>query len=309
VNNNPDDFTPGVYPTVQEGVDALSPTTTTPQTLFIYPGTYVEQVYIPALKSNLTVQGYTEDARTYDGNTATITFNLALLNVTSDDLTATVRQWNPNTKFYNLNIANTFGHVPKNGQNLALSAHTTNQGYYACQLLGYQDTLLANTGNQLYVKNLIVGAVDFIFGQTATAWLEQCDIRTIATGCITASGRAAATNPSWYVINNSNIDGINSSIPAGTNYLGRPWEPFARVVFQNSYLGAIIQPAGWSIWSTTTPNTENVTFAEYDNFGPGSVLEEGPRANFSEQLDAPMTIESILGSEYTSEWWVDTSYF
>jgi pectin methylesterase-like acyl-CoA thioesterase len=112
----------------------------------------------------------------------------------SDDLTATVRQWNPNTKFYNLNIANTFGHVPKNGQNLALSAHTTNQGYYACQLLGYQDTLLANVGNQLYVKNLIVGAVDFIFGQTATAWLEQCDIRTIATGSITASGRAAATS-------------------------------------------------------------------------------------------------------------------
>jgi len=140
------------------------------------------------LKSNLTVQGYTPDGSSYAGNAATITYNLALENTTSDDLTATVRQWNPNTKFYNLNIANTFGHVPTNGQNLALSAHTGNQGYYGMQLWGYQDTLLANTGNQLYSKTLIVGAVDFIFGQTATAWLDQVDIRTIATLQLTPPG-------------------------------------------------------------------------------------------------------------------------
>ena len=178
------------------------------------------------------------------------------------------------------------------------------------QLLGYQDTLLANTGNQLYAQSLITGAVDFIFGQTATAWLQSIDIRTIATGCITASGRAAATNPSWYVINGSNIAGINDSIPAGDNYLGRPWEPFARVVFQYCYLSDVIAPAGWSVWSTTPgeSNIENVTFAEYMNYGPGSVLEEGPRANFSEQLDAPITIESILGNAYMDEWWVDLSY-
>ncbi|KUJ06425.1 uncharacterized protein LY89DRAFT_769533 [Mollisia scopiformis] len=216
--------TAGSYSTVQEGVNALSLTATTPQNLFIYPGTYREQVYIPALKSNLTVQGYTIDGSSYTENTATITYDLALLNTTSDDLTATIRQWNPNTKFYNLNIANTFGHVSTNGQNLALSAHTGNQGYYGMQLWGYQDTLLANTGNQLYSKSLIVGAIDFIFGQTATAWLDQVDIRTIATGCVTASGRASASNPSWYVINNSTVAGINSSIEAGINYLGRPWE-------------------------------------------------------------------------------------
>jgi pectin methylesterase-like acyl-CoA thioesterase len=48
--------------TVQAGVDALSSSSTDTQYLFIYPGTYNEQVYIPALKSNLEVQGYTEDA-------------------------------------------------------------------------------------------------------------------------------------------------------------------------------------------------------------------------------------------------------
>ena len=264
-------------------------------------------MYVPALKSNLTIQGYTLDARSYEGNTVLITFNLALENVTSDDLTATVRQWNPNTKVYNLNIANTFGHIPENGQNLALSAHTTNQGYYGMQLLGYQDTLLANTGNQLYAKSLITGAVDFIFGQTATAWLDQIDIRTVGQGCVTASGRAA-NNTSYYVINNSTVDGINSTIPAGDNYLGRPWHAWARVAFQYTYLGPVITPAGWSIWSTSTPNTQNVTFAEYQNYGPGSYPTEGPRANFSEQLDSPVLIGDILGEAWEDEWWVDLSY-
>jgi len=111
-------------------------------------------------------------------------------NVTTNDLTATVRVWNPNTKFYNLNILNTFGHTNSNGQNLAVNAAAGNQGYYGMQLIGYQDTVLANLGNQLYAKSLIVGAVDFIFGQYATAWFEQDDIRTIGSGYITASGRA-----------------------------------------------------------------------------------------------------------------------
>jgi len=260
------------------------------------------------LESSLIVQGYTTDATSYGDNEVNITFDLALENTTSDDLTATVRQWNPNTKFYNVNIHNTFGHIPENGQNLALSAHTTNQGYYGVQLIGYQDTLLANTGTQLVAKSLIVGAVDFIFGQTALAWLDTVDIRTIAAGCVTASGRDADTNPSWYVINNSTIQGINSSIAVGENYLGRPWMDWARVVVQNTEMSDVIDPAGWSIWNVGEPNTDHVTFAEFGNTGAGSILDEGPRANFSEQLSNPVTIQSILGDDFESQFWVDTSY-
>ncbi|TGO21844.1 hypothetical protein BPAE_0197g00100 [Botrytis paeoniae] len=300
--------TSGSYETFQEGVNALSTTTTTPQYLFIYPGTYTEQVYVPALKSNLTIQGYTTDASTYDGNQVTLTYNLALKDTTSDDLTATLRQWNKNTKVYNLIIKNTFGHISSNGQNLAISAHTTNQGYYATQFIGYQDTILANTGTQLYAKCLVVGAIDFIFGQTAQAWFENNDIRTIAAGSITASGRASDTNPSWYVINNSNIQNINSSVTTYNNYLGRPWQNYARVVFQNSYLGNNIKAAGWSVWSSSTANTEHVVFEEYGNTGPGSVVSEGPRATFSSSISEAVPITTVLGSAYLNEWWVDSSY-
>ncbi|KAB8295956.1 hypothetical protein EYC80_008776 [Monilinia laxa] len=298
----------GSYTTVQAGVNALSNTTESPQYLFIHPGTYVEQVYVPALKSNLTIQGYTKDARTYTKNQVTLSYNLALKDTTSDDLTATLRQWNTNTKVYNLIIENTFGHISKNGQNLAISAHTGNQGYYATQFIGYQDTILANTGAQLYAKCLVVGAIDFIFGQKALAWFENNDIRTIAAGSITASGRSDDTNPSWYVINNSNVQNINSSVATYNNYLGRPWGDHARVIFQNTYLGNNIKAAGWSVWSKTLNNTDHVTFEEYRNTGPGSISSEGPRASFSSSAKSPIAIESVLGSGYLNEWWVDSSY-
>ncbi len=80
------------------------------------------------------------------------------------------------------------------------------------------------------------------------------------------------------------------------------------MVFQETYLGKIIAPAGWRVWSTTTANTDNVTFAEYKNYGPGSVQSEGPRANFSTQLTEPISIKAILGNNFKDEWWVDTSY-
>lgn len=140
---------------------------------------------------------------------------------------------------------------------------TGNQGYYATQFIGYQDTILANTGAQLYAKCLVVGAIDFIFGQTALAWFENNDIRTIAAGSITASGRSSSNNPSWYVINNSNVQNINSTVATYNNYLGRPWSDYARVVFQNTYLGNNIKADGWRVWSTTTANTDHVTFNEY----------------------------------------------
>lgn len=252
--------------------------------------------------------GYTADATSYHSNTVNITYNLALVDTTTDDLTATVRAWATNFKMYNINILNTRGRVTSNGQNLALSAWVGNQGYYGVGLYGYQDTLLAETGTQVYAKSKIVGAVDFIFGQTARAWLQEIDIETLAAGCVTASGRSSSANPSWYVITNSTVKGVDSSVSAGVNYLGRPWEEYARVVFQYTSLSNVINAAGWSTWSAGEPNTQDVTFAEYKNTGPGSYPTEGPRASFSEQLKAPIKIESVLGSGYEQAVWVDTSY-
>lgn len=44
-------------------------------------------------------------------------------------------------------------------QAIALSAQADQQGYYGVKLQGYQDTLLANDGNQIYAQGYIDGAV------------------------------------------------------------------------------------------------------------------------------------------------------
>jgi pectinesterase len=56
------------HTTISSAVNALQ-NTTSPQTIFILPGTYTEQVYVPSLAGPLTLQGYTTDARTYQDNT------------------------------------------------------------------------------------------------------------------------------------------------------------------------------------------------------------------------------------------------
>ncbi|KAF5855365.1 hypothetical protein ETB97_009354 [Aspergillus alliaceus] len=272
----------GDYDTVSAAVKALSTTSTSTQTIFIEEGTYDEQVYIPSLAGELIIYGQTDDTTSYSGNLVNITHNIKLADVANDD--------------------ETVGH-----QALAVSAYGNGQGYYGCQFKGYQDTLLAQSGNQVYAHTLIEGAVDFIFGQHARAWFHDCDIRVLkgpSSGYITANGRSSETDISYYVIHKSNIAAASGNdVPSGTYYLGRPWSQYARVLFQKTSMSDVINSAGWSEWSTTKANTDNVTFAEYGNTGAGA---KGKRASFSEKLNEPVSISTILGSDWQR--WADTSY-
>lgn len=109
----------GQYKTVGAAVAALSKTSGTAQSIFINPGSYHEQVYIPKLASSLSIYGYTEDDSSYKDNKVTITQDRgADLNLT-DDETATMRVWTTNFKLYNVNLVNTRG---EGTQALALSA-------------------------------------------------------------------------------------------------------------------------------------------------------------------------------------------
>ena len=164
------------YRNISAAVNALT-NTTSAQTIYIAPGTYTEQVYIRPLTGPLTVQGYTKDARSYKDNKVTITGNFSRQTpgLANNDATATVRLWTSNAKFYNLNIANTFGEAATGGQALALSAQNTNQGFYGCSFTGYQDTIYANEGRQIYAKSFINGTVipKFPVGVALTA-LRRC---------------------------------------------------------------------------------------------------------------------------------------
>ncbi|KAG7383028.1 hypothetical protein PHYPSEUDO_004076 [Phytophthora pseudosyringae] len=296
----------GSYLTMSEGVKSLDITTTDVQTIFVMPGIYEEQVLIPVLPGALVLQGSTCDARSYEDNEATVTYAMAQKDLPREvtkgrnDLTSTMRFKTSNVTVYNLNVANTAGNV---GQAVAATVDGTDAGFYGCNFTGYQDTLYANKGRQLYAQSYISGAVDFIFGSRATAWFESCDIETVGKGCITANGRAAEDNPSYYVFNDARVYGAN---PAGSSYLGRPWRPFARVVWQNSELSDVINPLGWSAWDPASPVTNDVHFREFNNTGAGAATDE--RVEFSLELKRAVDITTILGEDYASEWWVDTAY-
>ncbi|KAL9622828.1 MAG: hypothetical protein Q9160_002754 [Pyrenula sp. 1 TL-2023] len=73
------------YSKVQDAVNALSTTDTAAQSIFIYSGSYDEQVYIPARKAALTVYGQTADTSSYTSNTVTITHNIGKAQAANND--------------------------------------------------------------------------------------------------------------------------------------------------------------------------------------------------------------------------------
>lgn len=172
----------------------------------------------------------------------------------------------------------------------------------------YQDTVLAETGAQLYAQSYIEGATDFIFGQEGQAWFEQCDIGVVSAslGYITASGRDSDSSDSYYVISNSQVAAASgNSVESGAYYLGRPWRAYARVAFQSTSMTDVINSAGWKVWNDDDPRTDGVEFGEYQNTGDGS---SGSRASFASELSAAVKMEDVLGSDYASASWVDSEY-
>ncbi|KAH7635223.1 pectin lyase fold/virulence factor [Sordaria sp. MPI-SDFR-AT-0083] len=293
------------FSTIQSAINGLSTTSSSPQCIFIYPGTYREQVLIPSRAAQLSIYGSTTSTLSYASNAVTILSSKSQADGLTNDETATLRVKSKNVRLYNLNVENGYG---KGSQAVALSVYAEGVGVYGCQLKGFQDTVLAQEGAQVYARSLIQGATDFIFGQRAPAWFEKCDIRVVAAsiGYITASGRDSSTNPNNYVFNACTIAAADGhSISSGAYYLGRPWREYARVTFQKTSMTNVINAAGWKIWNTGDERTSNVAFTEYANTGAGA---SGTRAGFSSKLGAAVKIESVLGSGYAGQGYYDGSY-
>ncbi|KAJ7600545.1 pectinesterase [Mycena floridula] len=289
----------GEFKTIQSAVNSLDATST--KTIFIFPGTYSEQVSITRT-GKLTIMGSTTDTTTWTANSVTLTHSLSATAAGDDDDSGTLRVHKDNFALYNINVRNTFG---QGSQALALSAYGNNQGYYGVAFFGYQDTVLSEIGNQFFGFCYIEGAVDYIFGQHARTFFHKNTIASVGPGAITADGPASTDNSSFSTKLRLITSSAATSSLTGQVFLGRPWTQFAHVAFISSSLGSLINSAGWEIWSTATPNTADVTFAEFANTGTGAA---GTRASFATKLTSTSgyTIDAVLGSTWAS--WVDTAY-
>ncbi|KAL5627266.1 hypothetical protein BROUX41_003419 [Berkeleyomyces rouxiae] len=265
---------------------ASLPSDSSPQAIFIYPGTYTEQV--PSIKRSGPVMliGYTTatPGSGYSSNTVTLTQarGLSVSPVPvghSNSETATIATGSTQISLYNIAIINTenLDGAQKSYVTLAASLYGTHISMYGCSMIGWQDTLLTGqtNGYMYFESSYISGAIDFIWGYSA-AYFKGCTIAAKqAKSCITAHNRASSSAIGAYVFDQclftaASTEGFSVSSLSQSVYLGRPYNSYARVIVKQSYLSSIIAPAGWKQWSTTSPNLDYVTFAEFNNTGPGN---------------------------------------
>ncbi|KUI62864.1 Pectinesterase [Cytospora mali] len=288
------------YSTISAAVAALA-NDGLAKTIIVQPGSYNEQVIINR-SGKVTLIGSTTFPNDFTENAVTVWYHYGVsTSAGQNELTPVLNSKKSDLAVHNINFKNTFEQT-YNYAALAADFYGSNMAFYGCSFIGFQDTLLLNKGVQVLSNCYIEGSVDFIWG-FSTAFLHGCYIAANTAGTsICAQSRSSATAAGGYVIDSSLITYTSSyGSTMGKTYLGRPYSSFSRVIYTNSYLDSNINAAGWSIWTTSNPQTSGVTFGEYNNVGPSSSTAN--RASFSTQLSADAAQAYTLGN-----WIGDTSW-
>jgi pectinesterase len=245
-------------------------------------GIYREFVYVPREKRFITLVG--EDAEKtvlmYDlyaglpglDEKPMGLYRTPTLTVDADDFTVE-----------NLTVENFAG---TKGPAIALRVDGDRVIFRKCHLLGTQNVVLANRGRQYFQDCTIRGASELVFGG-ATAFFEHCEIQCDGAGAI-VSASTPDTQANGFVFSYCKINGAGEA----QVFLGRPLREYAKTVFLNTEMAAVVQPAGWDNWKK--PRAEKtVTYAEFNSTGPGGApaarvpwakqLTEAEAANYSLQ--------------------------
>ena len=264
----------GDFKTIQEAINAVADYRKKETVIYIKKGTYKEKLVLPASKNNVTFIGEDRDQTiiTYDDYASK-------KNAFGEEMGTTGSSgffiFGDEFRADNITFENSSGPV---GQAVAVRVDGDKAIFRNCRFLGNQDTLyLHGSRSRQYYKNCYIeGTVDFIFGWSVAVF-DQCDIFCKDAGYITAAS-TDQTSEYGFVFLNCRITGNGE---AGSFFLGRPWRPWANVVYLNCFLDKQIKKEGWSNWGD--PEKEKTTFyAEYQNFGPGAV--PGSRISWSRQL-------------------------
>ena len=280
----------GDYYSIQRAIDVAP---ASGAVISVAPGTYHEVLTVK--KDNIVLRSPYEDASKTAvvadksaGTTPGGTLETATVNVLAADFLA------ENISFVN-DFNRTHQQQPQGSQALALLVRGDRDIFENVRILGNQDTLYAGvgdctgsgaertcpTGRQYFDHCFIEGNVDFIFGDSKAVF-ESCVIRSNShsIGFITAQGKSYSTQSSGFVFHDCRLE----AEPDVTNvYLGRPWRPYATVVYLNTWMGAHIVPGGWREWHPgETSYLTTAFFAEYQSSGPGA--DASQRESHANQL-------------------------
>ncbi|NYI06837.1 pectinesterase family protein [Allostreptomyces psammosilenae] len=301
------------FTSVQRAVDSVPDGNTGAVTIAIAPGTYREQVVIPAGKPYITFRGtggsrddvvIVEDVPSGQplpgGGTAGSTGSATVL-VRASDFTAE-----------HLTFVNDFdeqAHPEISGhQALALKTFGDRITFRDVAFKGNQDTLMTDspsltTISRVYVADsYIEGDVDFIYGR-ATTVIERSTIMALSRGSTSNNGYVTAPstwrgNPYGFLITDSRIE---SDAPAGTFHLGRPWHPsgnpdaVGQALIRNTWLDEAIKSSPWTDMSGFS--WRDARFAEFRNHGPGAGINDDRPQMTAEQAADFEVADYLAGTD------------
>ena len=157
--------------------------------------------------------------------------------------------------------------------------------FNSCAFNGFQDTLYAREGEQVYENCFITGMTDFIFGENkAKVYIKGGEVKVKYrakeanknNGYIVAS-KADLENTVGFFFNNVNITS-EEQVVEGTVALARPWDKNSLVTYANCTMSKAISKAPYGTgeknhrFEAMSGNSPvNARFNEYNNSGEGSI--------------------------------------
>jgi len=262
----------GRFRTIQEAINAAPDNQSSRTIIFVKKGVYKEKVVVAASKKNLTFIG--EDVMktiiTYDDYSPRVVEKDTIRTMTSYSFAIDAEGFIAE----NITFVNSAGAV---GQAVAVHVISDKVIFRNCRFIGNQDTLLVNGTGRIYFSNCYIeGTTDFIFG-SAIALFENCRILSKKNSFVTAASTPQG-NRYGYVFKNCLLTADTTTTLV---FLGRPWRPYARVVYIDCWLGKHIRAEGWDNWRKAD-NEKTAYYAEYKSKGPGA--NPAGRVYWSHQL-------------------------
>uniref|UniRef100_A0A0C9RIW0 Pectinesterase n=1 Tax=Wollemia nobilis TaxID=56998 RepID=A0A0C9RIW0_9CONI len=260
----------GDFKTITEAINKAPNKSNERYVIKVKKGTYEENVEVGKKKLNILLVGEGMEDTIITGS-RNVVDNATTFN------SATVAAVGMGFMAQDIAFINTAG--PHKHQAVALRVGADQSVLYRCKIAGYQDTLYVHSLRQFYRECLVLGTVDFIFGNAAVV-LQNCTLLPRKPGAsqknaITAQGRTDPNQNTGISIQGCNISADSDLVPVKSSfptYLGRPWKNYSRTVYMQSYLDDVINPAGWLEWSGDFA-LSTLYYGEYMNTGPGAGTE------------------------------------
>ncbi|CAM6074824.1 unnamed protein product [Sphagnum tenellum] len=279
----------GDFKTINEALNSIKPGATYRTIIKIKAGVYEEKVTINSTQPYITFlgEGMNETIITWndtagdfdDADVLLKTYRSATVGISSEWFIA------KGVQFRNSAPQPAPGAVLKQAVAMRISADRA--AFYNCSFYGFQDTLYDHNGRHYFESSLIVGSIDFIFGNGRSLY-RGCHLLEVADsfGSLSAQKRNESRMHTGFSFLDCRVDGQGLQI-----YLGRAWGNFSRTVYSYTYMNDIIYPGGWSDFGFPQRDHQ-VFFGQYKCYGPG--------ANTSQRVPWAMSLTPTQAKPFLS---------